>query len=296
MARINLKQLEAFVQVAQLQSFRRAAEKLNTTQPNISAHITKLEALIDTQLMHRDAGSVRLTSAGETLLPQAQAVLKSLDKLIVTSKNTALFEGVLRLGITEIIAHTWLGTFLTHFNERFPNINVELTVDLSANLSEQLNNHAIDIAFQSGPFDQPSTATQTLSSYNFIWVAAPSLGLPNKALTISQLTAQPIVTHARNTRPFQQIQQHLLQNQQPLARFVTSTNIAACMQMAMAGLGIACLPYTMVKGAITDQSLMVLDYDWQPEDLQFYARYHDQTAPTYIQQAADIAQKIAQTE
>ena len=53
----TLKQIEAFVQVADLASFRRAAARLNTTQPNISARICALETLLDTRLMDRDAGT-----------------------------------------------------------------------------------------------------------------------------------------------------------------------------------------------------------------------------------------------
>lgn len=56
MAQVSLKQLEAFVAVADLGTFRRAAERLNTTQPNISARIAQLEAQMKVSLMERDAG------------------------------------------------------------------------------------------------------------------------------------------------------------------------------------------------------------------------------------------------
>ena len=60
--KINLKQLEAFVWVADLGSFRKAADRLNTTQPNVSSRIALLEGAMKRKLMERDAGSVRLTS------------------------------------------------------------------------------------------------------------------------------------------------------------------------------------------------------------------------------------------
>lgn len=55
MAAITLKQIEAFVAVADLGTFRRAAERLNTTQPNISNRIAGLEAQLRVSLMQRDA-------------------------------------------------------------------------------------------------------------------------------------------------------------------------------------------------------------------------------------------------
>ena len=60
MAQISLKQLQAFVAVADLQSFRRAADRLNTTQPNISTRIAGLATHIGQSPMTRDAGAVRL--------------------------------------------------------------------------------------------------------------------------------------------------------------------------------------------------------------------------------------------
>ena len=68
MAQINIKQLEAFVQVAEQKSFRLAASVLSTTQPNISARISALEQQLGIKLMERGAGQVLLTPIGECLL------------------------------------------------------------------------------------------------------------------------------------------------------------------------------------------------------------------------------------
>ena len=57
MAQITFKQIEAFVQVADLASFRRAAERLNTTQPNISARISGLESQLNLKLFERGGAS-----------------------------------------------------------------------------------------------------------------------------------------------------------------------------------------------------------------------------------------------
>ena len=85
MAQISFKQLQAFVAVADLQSFRRAADRLNTTQPNISTRIAGLETQIGHSLMTRDAGSVRLTPMGEKLLLEARNVLLSMDRFLLTA-------------------------------------------------------------------------------------------------------------------------------------------------------------------------------------------------------------------
>ena len=76
---LNFKHIEAFVTVSDLGSFRRAADRLNTTQPNISSRIAQLEFHLGVTLMERDAGSVRLTQKGKSLLGPARSVLAAMD-------------------------------------------------------------------------------------------------------------------------------------------------------------------------------------------------------------------------
>jgi len=122
---LNLKQLEAFVWAIDLGSFSKAASRLNTTQPNISIRVRSLEEALKVQLLERDAGSVRLTARGKELLSHARAVLSSVDDLVAASGDASLREGTLRLGVTEMIVHTWLQDFLKALHEQFPNIHVD---------------------------------------------------------------------------------------------------------------------------------------------------------------------------
>ena len=287
MARVNIKQLEAFVHVADQASFRRAAAALNTTQPNISARIASLENSIGQKLMERDSGSVVLTTSGKVLLEKARNVVQALDEFLVATDQPGLFEGTLRLGATEMVVHTWLGKFLEALRERFPNINTELTVDLSANLSTALFNQTIDLALQSGPFNRRSSGTVNLGSYPMVWVASPSLHIPDRVLSFQSLTQQPILTHARQTLPFQQLEKHVAGRRG--VRLVPSTSLSACMRMTVEGLGIACLPDAMVGDEIEQGNLVQLEYSWVPDNLTFQARFHAERAPHYLSEAASLA-------
>ena len=97
----NLKQIEAFLWVSDLGSFRKAADRLNTTQPNISSRIAALESVLNVRLMERDAGSVRLTSKGREMLELAREILRTTDNFIEAASQSSLLNGVLRLGVTE---------------------------------------------------------------------------------------------------------------------------------------------------------------------------------------------------
>jgi len=290
--RFNLKQLEAFVWVADLQSFRRAAERLNTTQPNISARIAGLEQALGATLMTRDAGSVRLTGKGQDLLAHARRVLDATDALIVAADQKALIEGTLRLGVTEMIVHTWLRAYLRRLKEVYPRLTVELTVDFSVNLEKGLAERTLDLALQNEPFSRLATGQIEIGAYELVWVASPALGLP-AVQTIETIAAQPILTHARDTRLYEEIAAHFGSRRHLASRLVPSTNLAACQTMTIDGMGVAALPLAMVAPDLKAGSLMLLQYDWVPEPLHFFARYDAERAPRVVADAANLAVQIA---
>ena len=290
--RLNLKQLEAFVWVADLQSFRRAAERLNTTQPNISARIAGLEQALGTSLMTRDAGSVRLTGKGQDLLAHARRVLDATDALIAAADQKALIEGTLRLGVTEMIVHTWLRDYLRRLKDVYPRLTVELTVDFSVNLEKGLAERSLDLALQNEPFSRLATGQLEIGAYDLIWVAAPELGLAPEQ-TIETLAAQPILTHARDTRLYEEIAAHFGLRRDLAPRLVPSTNLAACQTMTIDAMGIAALPAAMVAHDLRSGALMSLAYDWTPAPLHFFARYDEERAPRFVAEAAALAVQVA---
>ncbi len=292
---LNLKQLEAFVSAADLGSFSKAAVRLNTTQPNISLRIASLETVLETILMERDAGSVRLTARGRDLLIYARRVLQATEDLKFASENAASIEGTLRLGVTEMIVHTWLSDFLERLTETFPSIAVELTVDVSVTLDKDLADRSLDLAFQSGPFRYPVTGSEALGTYSLTWFAAPSVAAQFEGpATLEDMLAFPILTHAKNTQPYAELDAHLRQVTGVVPRLVPSNNLSACLHMTAKGMGIATLLQAMVADELAAGRLVEIDYAWRPAPLSFFARYDADRAPKYVATAAQLAREVAE--
>ncbi|MFT6409129.1 MAG: DNA-binding transcriptional LysR family regulator [Arenicella sp.] len=292
--KINLKQLETFVLVADLGSFRSAAERLSTTQPNISSRIASLEASLEVVLMERDAGSVRLTSKGHELLGYARNVLSSVDQFIEVANGESAFDGVVRLGVNEMVVHTWLRDFMQAFKARFPNVLIELSVDLSLKLETDLAERNIDLAFQSGPFARKASGEHCLGLYPIIWVASPSTNLASdRPVSAEELTKFPILTHARRTRPYEDVAAHFAQWPKLKTRLVPSSNLSACLQMTVDGYGVAALLAPMVEQELANGQLIKVDYPWVPEPLSFAARYDRSKSSSVVQSAAEIAHHCA---
>src|SRR5690348_10886898 len=99
---IELRHLRYFLAVAAEGHFTRAAAKLHITQPTLSHQIQELENQLDVQLFDRIARRVRLTAAGELLVPHANRVLGELTKAqVALDELRGLKRGVLKVGMVQ---------------------------------------------------------------------------------------------------------------------------------------------------------------------------------------------------
>ncbi len=292
---LTLKQLEALIWVADLGSFRGAAEHLNTTQPNISARIAGLEAALGVALMERDAGSVRLTGKGAEIVQSARRVIAEAEGLVDTAGRADLLENRLRLGVTEMVACTWLRAFLRDLKQAYPGVDVELTVDLSVNLTKDLEGYAFDLTIQNGPFERPASGTLDIGAYPFVWVANPSIaaGFRGKA-TLQDMSRHSLLTHARHTQGYVGLIAELKRLGLRDARAAPSNSLTSCLHMALDGLGIAALPQPLVARELDAGALQQIKADWTPAPLEFAARFDAEKAPRFVEAAAQLAKAAAQ--
>lgn len=291
--KLNLKQLETFIWVADLGSFRRTAERLNTTQPNISSRIASLEDALGITLMERDAGSVRLTARGQELLEKARQVMRSVDDFVEAADSKSLYQDRIRVGVTEMVAHTWLDDFLKAFKQRYPNAMLELSVDLAANLERELLDNTLDLTFQSGPFTQQVSGNLDLGSFPMVWVASPDLGLSaSTPLDRSDFNRFSVITHAKNTIAYQEVSDHF-SGVSSCPNILPSSNLLVAVKMVADSYGLGALLEPLVQEHLNAKTLVKLNYQWTPKDLAFHARFDQQRSGNLIKEAAEIAQGIS---
>ncbi|MFK7902154.1 MAG: LysR family transcriptional regulator [Nitratireductor sp.] len=296
-SKINLKQLEALKWVVDLGSFRKAAKHLNTTQPNISTRIAALETAIGSQIMLRNSGTIVLSPKGELILEQARKVLREVEQLAVIADRPELIEDRLRLGVTELVASTWLRTLLRQIKEAYPNLSIELTVDLSLSLDKELSSNALDLTIQNAPFSSKASGVEDLGVYEFIWIASKKVAKElGKQPTREKLLEQTILTHARHTQTYTDLTHYFGTKQTGKAKgamFVPSSSLSSTILMAQDDMGIAAAPKAMVEEHLKKGSLVEVDFDWTPSPLRFAARYQLEKSSGYIAHIAKIAAKIS---
>lgn len=152
---MNLKQLEAFVQIADSGSFSKAAKELYLTQPTISAHISSLEKELNTRLFVRNTKDVRLSDSGMVLYDYAKqmiALQKKIEDTFVVREEKG--QQCITIAASTIPAQYLLPGILAAYNERFPNQQFKIIEADSTKVVEQVVNHTVDIGFTGTVIDK----------------------------------------------------------------------------------------------------------------------------------------------
>src|SRR5260221_599931 len=134
----DFKAIETFMWVVTLGSFRGAAHKLNTTQPAISQRIAQLEREVGVRLLQRDRRMVLPTPSGRQMMVYAEKLIGLRSEMLAVGGDRSAMRGVLRLGVAETIAHTWLSQLIKSVNHAYPNLSLEIEVDNTPNLRTRL--------------------------------------------------------------------------------------------------------------------------------------------------------------
>lgn len=123
----ELSGMKAFVTVAELGSFSKAAEVLNLTQPALTRKIQKIESNLNTALFERTTRKIMLTQAGKMLLPKAKSLIASLDAAIFNISNlTSNVHDTVTLSCIPTAVFYFLPRAIVQFNQRYPHIKVRI--------------------------------------------------------------------------------------------------------------------------------------------------------------------------
>lgn len=145
---MNLKQLEAFVQVAEGGSFSKAAKELFLTQPTISSHISSLERELNARLFVRNTKEVSLSEDGIKLYKYAKQMLDLQREIEVTFGMDEEGESrAVTIAASTIPAQYLLPEVLTRFSERYPQEQIRIQETDSSKVVMQIVDHRVDIGF-----------------------------------------------------------------------------------------------------------------------------------------------------
>ncbi len=188
---MEIKQLRAFVAIAEEKTFTAGAKRVNVTQAAVSMQIRHLEKQVGLPLFTRTPRRVILTEAGERLLERARRILREHDSALAELAEIAGAElGRLRIGsASAMFATEQLPSILEKLRSKYPNAEVSVSSGTSKTLVEQILQGDIDIAFVSLPIETSNIETELLYSDEVVAIAHPSHKLGGKKYVSAEILA-----------------------------------------------------------------------------------------------------------
>lgn len=143
---MDLRVLRYFLTVAREQSFTKAAEQLNITQPTLSRQLAALEEELGAKLFNRGGHQITLTNEGLLLKRRALEIVDLEDKIVSEFKgNNDSIEGKITIGCGEFLAVESLAKICKNYREKYPLVQFAIHTGTADNVLEMMNKGLVDI-------------------------------------------------------------------------------------------------------------------------------------------------------
>jgi DNA-binding transcriptional LysR family regulator len=249
---MDLRQLSYFVAVAEEGQFTRAASRVSVAQPAVSAQIGRLERELGETLFHRDQRAVRLTGAGEALLPHARAALAAAERGRDTIASLrGMLHGRLRVGVAGPVDHRFAET-LGDFHRAHPAVEIAFTQEHNESLLEAVANGDVDAAIV-GVGAQPlppQIRTRVVATEPLVLAVRRGDPLSSRrSVALTQVRERPMITLVRGSG-LRTVLENACRDAGFAPRITAETGeLASLVELAAEGLGVAVVPRSATDGA-----------------------------------------------
>lgn len=244
MRKLAIYHLETLLWIARLGTFRAAAERLGTTQPAISARVREIESQLGIAVFRREGRGVVLTARGRQLVQDCEPLLAGFERALMQAGDYAGATGVVRIGAGEIAAASCLPGFVNEVARDLPGVTLEIELDLTARMLQQLLSGTRDMVFLAGPVASPGVQTGPIGAVRLNWLASPQVvagGGFSQALPVWSLGAHS---------PIHKVLQAEVTSGLPCRSINICNNVQTMMAIVASGVGAALFPETMTRSAV----------------------------------------------
>jgi DNA-binding transcriptional LysR family regulator len=239
---LDLPGLEAFIAVAELGSFRRAASRLGLSQPALTRRLQRLEGVTGAELLDRRTQPIRLTAAGTALLPDAQEAIARLRAAIRRAGDPDRGQRV-EIGCLPTLAVRHLGPLLAAHGRAFPHSEVVLHESSATEIRAMLDANRIDFALAAIGAERWNVERVPLFDEPFFLVLPADHRLVQRAsVGWADLRDEPLVSTHDNSENRRLVDAALDQARVHTTWRVEVRHLATAVAMVAAGAGIIALP------------------------------------------------------
>lgn len=241
---LTLRQLQYATAVAELGSFRRAAEACRVAQPSLSFQIAQLEEQLGVVLFERRRRGTLVTAAGAPLIAHMRAVLTAADDLVEAARGAAdPLAGELEVGVIPTVSPYVLPLVVGPLRERLPRLVIRWVEDKTPNLRDALAEGRIDAALLALEADLGDVDVMPIARDRFLLATPPDhpLARPKRPVKLAELADEPVLLlddgHCLRDQALS-----LCRTAQARTLDLRATSMATLVQMTASGLGVTLLP------------------------------------------------------
>ncbi|WP_413692261.1 LysR family transcriptional regulator [Psychromonas sp. KJ10-2] len=283
---MTFDQLKTFLWVAKLGAIRQAAHEMNLSQPAISARIYALENELGVRLFERQKTGVVLTKEGILLRAHAEKIESYMELIKSELTPNEEVKGIIRIGVAETVAQSWLSDFLTELRKVYPKLVIELSVDITIHLREQLLSRNLDLAFLMGPLPEGNVENIALPKFELSWFCSVNEVCPDPSKS-------PIFSFSRLSRPYHELVSEIMHRYGSVGQIFPSNSLSTSFEMIASGIGIGALPTQLAQRFINDKRIKKFEPGWIPNDIDFTASYLNDPRSEITHKIAILASEIA---
>lgn len=250
MERINIgpDELETFITVSNLGSFRRAAERLGVSQPSVTGRVQRLENVLGVKLLNRTTRRVTTTEAGERLRLRAEHTVTELRSLVQEFRDEAtLRRGRVAIAASPTIASSVLPAIIRQFSRANPGVTLTLIDEFVGTILQQISTAAADVAII--PFAPNSNEYDFEPLFFDEYLIVVPHGHPlaeNATVDFEQIGSYPLLSMPRQSGVWSTLRDEFERHGLPFQPAFQAANLFTLVGLVEAGLGISVLPQIIV--------------------------------------------------
>ncbi len=269
----DLKDIEAFIYVAQLKSFNRAAEALKVAKSNITTRIHQLEKIAGMPLLARTTREVNLTTEGSQFLQYCKSIFNEIDNLDNFLHKKTGVDGTLRIVLPPYFSRYHIVPHLPKFLEKYPDLKLDILLD-----EDKVNiiKEGYDLQVRIQISEEENLKVEKLMTNHKIICASPQyIAQHGKPCTPQDLLNHNCIVFGENrVWKFRNLQTKKVTELRDIKGNISCNNGEIIKELVLAGIGITVKSSRDVENEIKNGEIIVLLKDYEVlNKTSFYAVY-----------------------
>jgi DNA-binding transcriptional LysR family regulator len=275
---LSFRQLEAFTWTVRLKTLSRAAQRLNLAQPTVSKRVQELEAECGFPIFEKKGRSVDLTPRGHTLYLLAEQILALIQQVDEMRGVEDPPRRLVRIGVTELIAQTWLPKLVNLLAERFPWSVPRVSVEQGTALLSKLRSGELDLIVRTSFPPDAGIVDLAVSDVAISLMGSPRICDPGCVYDGAALSRLPFLIHVPSSGSVDALSTWMRDVGAKPEHMTEVDSLAAQVGMAVSSMGVALLPRELFRSLLKSGQLIELKtaVDIPPVQYRVAYRRHEQ--------------------